>query len=100
MRYEYVGVQCAAGLLKEERLTIPCTGTVAFTSEGVNSITIQSSRATCTEVHSVGGSSALIVTYKKSSQSTKNLTSIRECVRMLRSGRHSAVVLLEVLIES
>ncbi|TMW67953.1 hypothetical protein Poli38472_007625 [Pythium oligandrum] len=85
VQFATVDVDQIGVLANFQALVNTACDTMAFVAEGVNSITIQSSRNTCTEVHSVDGSSALIVMYKKGPLATRIMSSIRESVQMLRN---------------
>ncbi|KAL0589871.1 hypothetical protein ABG067_002096 [Albugo candida] len=57
---------------------------MAAVNNTVNSVTIQSSRSTCTEVIHVVDDGTLIVVHRKSVSATKHTLAIQECVDMLR----------------
>ena len=58
---------------------------VAFVGDAVKSVTIQSSRNTCTQV-SIVENATLIVMYKKGPNISKNISAIKETADMLRKG--------------
>lgn len=60
---------------------------MAAVNNTVNSVTIQSSRSTCTEVIHVVDDGTLIVVHRKSVSATKHTLAIQECVDMLRKGK-------------
>ncbi|DAZ98397.1 TPA: hypothetical protein N0F65_000111, partial [Lagenidium giganteum] len=70
---------------------------MALSGDAVNSVTIQSSRTTCTQVNMVENGT-LIVMYKKGASAARNIATIKECVQFLRKARVDVVLLLAVCV--